>query len=141
MSVKTYDPKKNLVIFGGIELKGFSEDSIIEAEPLGDGMKTVVGCDGETARSIDPNQNWKVTVKLMASSASNDYLSAVHTADKNTGNGILPLLFKDLSGRTTFFASQAWITKPSNIARAKELGENEWVFETGPADVLIGGNS
>ena len=141
MSVTTYDPKKNIVIFGGIELKGFSEDSIIELEPLGDGMKTVVGCDGETARSIDPNQNWKATIKLMATSESNDFLSATHIADRSTGKGILPLLFKDLSGRTTFFASQAWITKMPTVSREKEVKENEWVLETGPADAFIGGNS
>lgn len=136
----TYDPKKNLVIFGGIEIKGFAEDAIIEAEPLGDGMTTVVGCDGETARSIDPNQNWRMTITLLATSKSNDYLSAIHVADKNTGKGILPLLFKDLSGRTTFFASQAWITKLPNISRQKEVGECEWILETGPADVFVGGN-
>ncbi len=141
MSVTTYDPKKNLTIFGGIELKGFSESSMIEAEPLGDGMKSVVGCDGETARSLDPNQNWKVTVTLMATSKSNDYLSAIHVADRNTGKGILPMLFKDLSGRTTFFASQAWITKMPSITREKEVKETEWVFETGPADVFVGGNN
>lgn len=56
MSVTTYDPKKCIVIFGGLEIAGFSEDSIIELEPLGDGIKSFVGCDGETARSIDPNQ-------------------------------------------------------------------------------------
>lgn len=141
MSVVTYDPKKNLVIFGGIELKGFSEESIIELEPLGEGMKSVVGCDGETARSIDPNWNWKATIKLMSTSSSNDALSAIHLADKNTGKGILPLLFKDLSGRTTFFAPQAWITKMPTVGREKEIKECEWVLETGPADMFVGGNS
>ena len=137
----TYDPKKNLIIFGGVEIKGFAEDSAIEAEPLGDGITSVVGCDGETTRSLDPNQNWKVTITLAASSKSNDFLSATHIADRNTGKGILPLLFKDLSGRTTFFASQAWITKMPNITRQKAAGEAEWVIETGPADVYVGGNN
>lgn len=141
MSVTTYDPKKCIVIFGGLEIAGFSEDSIIELEPLGDGIKSFVGCDGETARSIDPNQNWKATITLMASSSSNDALSVIHTADLSTGTGILPLLFKDLSGTTTFYASQAWITQKPNITREKELGECEWLLETGPADVLVGGNS
>lgn len=137
----TYDPKKCIIIFGGVEIKGFSEDSIIEAEPLGDGIKTVVGCDGETSRSIDPNQSWRVTLSLATTSSSNDFLSATHIADRNTGKGVLPLLFKDLSGRTTFFASQAWITKMPNITREKEVGECEWVLETGAADVYVGGNN
>lgn len=140
MGVTTYDPKKNIVVFGGIEISGFAEDSIIEIEPLGDGMKTVVGCDGESARSIDPNQNYKATIKLMATSASNDLLSAQYVADRESGSGMLPLIFKDLSGRTTFFAEQAWVTKLPKIAREKEVKSNEWVLETGPADVVIGGN-
>jgi hypothetical protein len=37
--MSTYNPKKCIVIFGGVEIKGFSEDSIIECEPLGDELK------------------------------------------------------------------------------------------------------
>lgn len=137
----TYDPKRVTIIFGAMEIKGFSEDSIVEAEPLGDGIKTIVGADGETARSLDPNRNWKVTLKLMNTSSSNDYLSTVHIADRATGKGILPLAIKDLSGRTTFFASEAWIKNFPKIAREKNIKDNEWELETGPADVFVGGNS
>lgn len=139
--MKTYNPKKVIVIFGGMPIKGFSEDSIIEIEPMGDGITSVVGCDGEVTRSIDPDTRCKVTLKLKASSESNDFLSTTHLADRNTGKGILPLLVKDLSGRTTFFASQAWVTKFPNVTKEKESGDNDWGLETGPADLFVGGNS
>lgn len=139
-SVTTYDPKKNITIFGGLEISGYAEDTMIEIEPLGDGMKSFVGCDGETARSIDPNQNYKVTIKLMSTSASNDLLSTQFELDRDTGQGMLPLIFKDLSGNTTFFAEQAWVTKPPKVTREKTVKSTEWVLETGQAELFVGGN-
>ena len=38
--MKTYDPKKVIVIFGARRLKGMSEDSIVRIKPQGDGLQT-----------------------------------------------------------------------------------------------------
>jgi len=141
LSTKTYNPKKVIITFGGVEIKGFTEDSIIEVEPLGEGTKSVIGCDGGVTRSIDPDTRCKVTVKLKASSSSNDYLSTIYAADQSTGGGILPISMKDLSGTTTFAATQAWVTNYPKVSREKEAKENEWVFETGAATLFVGGNS
>lgn len=53
-NVKTYDPKKVMVIFGPVVLTGFAEDTFINIETDGDGTTAVVGCDQEIVRSIDP---------------------------------------------------------------------------------------
>lgn len=107
--VLTYNPKKNIIIYGAKQLTGFAEDDMITIKPLGDGMQIFSGADGEVGRSIDPNSTYEVTVSLATSSKSNDYLSNCFNKDRKTGNNMLPLIIKDLSGSTLFFAKQAWI--------------------------------
>ncbi|MFT9498022.1 phage structural protein [Anaerosolibacter sp.] len=139
---KTYDPKKNIIVFGGKEIHGFAEDSIVEIEPKGDGITSVTGCDGEVTRNIDPNRQYTVTLKLKQSSDDNDYLSNLHDLDRATGRGMRPLAIKDLTGSTRFFAKEAWVTKHPTVSKEKESGTNEWVLETGPVDdYIVGGNN
>lgn len=139
--VLTYNPKKNIIIYGAKELTGFAEDDMITIKPLGDGMQIFSGADGEVARSIDPNSTFEVTVSLATSSKSNDYLSACFNKDRKTGKYMLPLIIKDLSGSTLFFAKQAWLKNIPESKRGRKIGNQDWTFNTGQVDdPIIGGN-
>lgn len=139
--VKNYDPKRIKVIFGGLQIQGFSEDSIVSIEPMGEGIKSICGADGEVARSLDPDQRCQVTINLLGTSSSNDKLSALHAADKATGKGMLPLLIKDLSGSTILAAAQAWVVNNPKREFGKEVGDVEWTLETGSAIYVSGGSN
>ena len=137
----TYDPKKVIVSFGGVEIGGFGEDSMIKITPMGDGTTSMVGCSGDVVRTISPDNRQEVTLTLLQSSASNDYLSAIYQRDKRVGDGVLPLLIKDLSGRTTFFDSAAWIAKQPEINRGRTANDTEWVLHTaGDGELFVGGH-
>lgn len=139
--VLTYNPKKNKIIYGGRQLTGFAEDDMITIKPLGDGMQIYSGADGEVGRSIDPNQTYEVTVSLATSSKSNDYLSSQFNKDRSTGNNMLPLIIKDLSGSTMFFAKQAWVQNFPESKRGRKIDSQEWTFNTGQVEnPIIGGN-
>ena len=139
--VLTYNPKKNIIIFGAKQLTGFAEDDMITIKPLGDGMQIFSGADGEVGRSIDPNSTYEVTVSLATSSKSNDYLSNCFNKDRKTGNNMLPLIIKDLSGSTLFFAKQAWIKNFPESKRGRKISNQDWTFNTGQVDdPIIGGN-
>lgn len=66
--VKTYDPKKVIVVFGSVNITGFDEGTFVQIETQGDGTTAVVGCDQEVVRSISPqsilkeNRYYLVTV-------------------------------------------------------------------------------
>ena len=138
--MKTYDPKKVLVIFGARQLTGMAEDSIVTIAPLGDGMQIYVGADGDVARSIDPDATFEVTVSLNTTSASNDYLSNMYNFDRATGNGVAPLMVKDLGGNTLFSAPEAWIANMPEASRGLTVDTQEWTFNTGMVeDAIIGG--
>ena len=137
-NVKTYDPKKVMVIFGPVVLTGFAEDTFINIETDGDGTTAVVGCDQEIVRSIDPGSIIKkVTLSLLQSSDSNDELSAIHDVDNQAGAG--------LSGRLLMMSDQAWITKKPNVNRGKSASEGkcQWVLLAAVPDsaFLVGGHS
>lgn len=139
--VLTYNPKKNIIIYGAKQLTGFAEDDMITIKPLGDGMQIFSGADGEVGRSIDPNSTYEVTVSLATSSKSNDYLSNCFNKDRKTGNNMLPLIIKDLSGSTLFFAKQAWIKNFPESKRGRKISNQDRTFNTGQVDdPIIGGN-
>lgn len=139
--VLTYDPKKNIIIYGGRQLTGFAEDDMITINPLGDGMQIYNGADGEVGRSVDPNRTFEVKVSLAISSKSNDYLSECYNKDRRTGSYMLPLTIKDLSGSTLFFAKQAWVQNFPESKRGRKIDNQDWTFNTGQVnDPVIGGN-
>lgn len=141
-SLQTYDPKKVIVIFGGAEIHGFAEDSILTIKPLGEGIKSVVGCDGEVVRTISCDDRHEVTINLSQGSSGNDILTAIYARDRTVGDGVLPLVVKDLSGRTTYLGTQSWIERQPEIKRGKDAknGENEWVFQSAVGILYVGGH-
>ena len=137
----TYDPRRVEIIYGTKRLTGMADDDMVTIEPLGDGAVQYVGADGEVARSMDPNRTYKITVNLASTSKSNDYLSKVYNLDRKTGNGILPLMVKDLSGTTLFSAEEAYIANYPQAKKGREVDGQEWVFNTGNVDdPILGGN-
>ena len=138
--MQTYDPKKIIVIFGARQLTGMAEDSIVSIAPNGDGLQTYVGADGDVARSLDPDATYEVTVSLNTTSASNDYLSNMYNYDRETGDGIAPLLIKDLAGTTLFSAPEAWVNNMPEASRGLTVDTQEWTFSTGQVeDAIVGG--
>lgn len=140
--VATYDPKQVVVTFGGVELNGFSEDSIIKIKPMSKGIESIVGCHGDVVRTISPDRRHEVTINLLQTSSGNDYLSTIHTRDLSEGDGILPLVIKDLSGNTTFYDSQAWIVNKPEVKRGDDAkkGETEWTLQAAGSTLFVGGN-
>ena len=144
-SVKTYDPKKVTVVFGPVIVTGFSEGTFITVATRGDGNDAIVGCDQEIVRSISPDSILKqITLTLLQTSSSNDQLSLLHDVDNANGNGLVPMVIKDLSGRSVFSASQAWIVKKPDWKRGKTAGDGnlEWSILAVAEDeaFLIGGH-
>lgn len=140
MELGTYDPKKVAISFGGVELSGVDEDNFIKVMQMGDGISSVAGCYGDVVRTMSPDGRHEVTLRLLQSSISNDYLSAIHKRDKKNGDGVLPLIIKDLSGRTTFYNSQAWINKPAEVTRGNKQNALEWVFTAAGGELFVGGH-
>ena len=142
MALHTYDPAQVTIIFAGIPVSGFAEGTFVSIERNEDSFTLQVGADGEATRAKSNNRSGRVTLTLIQSSIVNDAFSALLAVDENSpsGDGIGPLLIKDLSGRTLVAAETAWLVKPATAEFAREATEREWVIETDRLNTFIGGN-
>ena len=52
---------------------------------------------------------------------------------KKTGNGLFPILIKDLKGGLVFSTEAAWCVKKAPVTRGKETNNREWELDTGDA--------
>lgn len=140
MALTKYDAAKLTVIFNGIPISGFADGTFISVEQTEDTFTLAVGSAGESVRSANRNRSGRVTLTLLQSSLSNDALSAIHNADRLSGDGVGALLIKDNSGRSIISAAKAWIMKPATSEFAREASNREWIFESDALLHNIGGN-
>jgi len=140
MSITTYSSKKVSITVAGQPITGVAEDSFVICEFTSDAFTKKTGADGEVTRSANPDQSGTVTIKLMASSESNAYLSALALADKNTLLGTVPVMIKDNNGTDLVEGNECWITKQPKQEYGKEVGDREWKFEVSFLNMFAGGN-
>lgn len=131
--VKTYNPKEVTVACGSHIVTGFADDSFVSIEANGDGITKKIGCDGEIARAVSPDNTYKVKISLLQTSDSNAYFSQMFDMDRETGEGMFPILIKDLKGGLVFSTEAAWVLKRSSVTRGKETNNREWELDTGDA--------
>jgi hypothetical protein len=141
MSTKTYDPKKIHFSFAGSILTGYAPDTFLEVERDEDAYTKQVGATGEVVRSRNNNRGGKITLTLMADSASNDILSAIAAADEVGNAGVAPVLGEDANGTTLFSGANAWIQKMPKVERGKEAGTVQWAFDVAELKIFAGGLS
>ena len=139
--ISTYDPKKVIVTYGGVQITGFADGSMIDAEPNADLFSEKIGADGEVARARSADHTYKVTLSLQQVSPSNDYLSGVMLLDAAANLGVLPLIVSDLNGTTLLVFPAAYIKSKPKVADGKEINDRQWVLHTGQIMAEnIGGN-
>ena len=130
---KTYNPKEVTMAVGSHIVTGFADDSFITIEANGDGVAKKVGCDGEVARAISPDGTYKVKVALLQTSSSNAFFQERYAQDRDTGEGMFPILIKDLRGGLLFSSEAAWVIKPASRVYGKDTNNREWELDTGDA--------
>lgn len=131
--VKTYNPKEVTIACGSHIVTGIADDSFVSIEPNGEGITKKVGCDGEIVRAVSPDNTYKVKISLLQTSDSNSYFSNMVDVDRESGEGMFPVLIKDLKGGTVFSTEAAWVTKKSSLTRGKSDNNREWEIDTGDA--------
>jgi len=126
-NVLTYKPGEVSVVFGGYELTGFADGTIVVVEREEDSFTKHVGADGEVSRTLNANQSGTVTLTLKQTSDSNRILGELLATDEDDGSGVAELIVKDnLTNKA--FAGEAWLQKPPNFERGKEQSDQVWTF-------------
>lgn len=136
----TYASNTVQLVFKGVPITGFMDDSFIDVERNADSFSMLVGADGEVARAGQADKSGKITFRLLQTSASNDFLSAALVVDEATNANQGPVLVKDGSGRSLDSSSEAWIVKPAKKVYGKNIEGREWVIECGKLITIVAGN-
>jgi hypothetical protein len=141
MPVRTYDPKQVLVLVGGVPMSGFADGTFVEVERTSDTFTKVSGADGIISRAKTNDRSGTIKLTLAQTSPSNDVITGFAVADELANAGVIPVLVKDNSGRSTFVSAFAWVKKPSTAPHGKEITNREWSFDCADLDMFVGGNA
>lgn len=118
---------------------GAAEEGI-EIEMLEDKNNMTVGADGTPMHSLHAGNAGTVTVRLLKTSPVNAQLMAMYDAQRTSsalwGQNIISINNK-ASGDNGGCRSVAFKKIPKN-AYAKDGGTNEWVFDAGFIDQILG---
>ncbi len=130
MSVKHYNPKEIVVVFGEVILEGIADGSFVEIDQVEDAVQLYIGSDGKGTRAMSNNRAATVTLTVSQSSKSNELLSTLHELDRLSGAGVRSLLVKDLNGTSLYSAATAWIKKQPKATFSKGIETRQWTIET-----------
>lgn len=124
-------------------LSGFSEDSIISIERNSDTFELYTGADDTNTRIYKANTSATFTIPLQQTSNSNDILTALYVNDKNSrdSSGLFSITVKDNSGRSNYFAAEAYIAVVPGSEFGNSMQLREWVIHAVRLETYIGGNS
>lgn len=140
--LKTYYPDEVALIAVGLPISGFAPGSFISIEKNEEAFSLQIGADSEGCRTRTNNFSGRITFTLQQSSALNDALSAIHNIDMRSpsGDGVLPSMIKDNSGRTLVEAETSWIVKHPTVEFSNEATDREWIIESDNLNMQVGGN-
>ena len=129
--IKTYNPKEVTMALGSHIVSGYADDSFLTIDPSGDGITKKVGCDGEIVRSVSPDDTYVVKITVLQTSDTNSFLEQRAALDRKTGDGMFPVLIKDLKGGMVFSSDAAWPIRSASRQFGRESNNREWEIHTG----------
>lgn len=139
-TIRTYNPAKIIVTFGGVPVTGYVEDSFVKLERNGDVFEVSEGADGTVDRTNRNAFSYVATIVLKQVSPTNDAFMDIMQADQSDDNGIKALQITDIGG-TLQFSADAWIEKDPSRDMARKMGSREWKFRTGIPSVDVHGSN
>lgn len=124
-------------------VSGFSEDSIVTVERNSDTFSLYTGADDTNTRIYQPNTSSNIMIPLQQTSNSNDILSQLYLNDKaaRDSSGMFSITIKDNSGRSLFFAEEAFIARVPDASFGNTMQLREWQIQAVRLDVNFGGNA
>jgi hypothetical protein len=126
----------------GAGQSGYGDGKWFTAKQKSPSFTSKEGTDGSVARAKTNRRLIEVTITLLQTAASNDYLSGLHQLDVNqpNGAGIGSLVLQDLSGTTLIRCSQAWIVTFADVELDRDVTMRTWTLE-GPWSVYSVGSN
>jgi len=127
--VTTYSAANTTVTYAGHSFEGFGAgDDVISVARREDGMQLDIGMQGDGVYSQSTDKSGTITIRLLAGSATNDFLNAKVQATDAGAVFSAPLIIKEEGSSAGATAARAVISKQPDFSRGNVAGEVEWVF-------------
>lgn len=147
--LSTFAPNRVTVVISqastGIShvVSGFSTDSIVKIEASTEKFELYTGADNTSTRIYKGNEAGTISLSLQQTSPSNDIFSQLYLNDiaSQDSSGLFTVTVKDNSGRSLYFASEAYIGKLPMSDFGNSMHHREWVVHCAHLHMYIGGNS
>lgn len=137
--IGNYAPQDIAITVGGLVIEGYAPDSFISIEQVEDTFSMAQGADGYATRARTSNRNATATITLLASSPSNDVLTAAYNKDVKAGVAVSFQLV-DLNGTTLVRAAKAWVRRLPTVEFGSGADNTrEWALDLFEADISVGG--
>lgn len=130
--MKTYDPKKFVIVFANILInKGLADGTFCVVSSMKPGFTSKAGADGEVTRIRSQDRRATVRITLMQTSDVNLRLSRLYNADRDAvnGQGVGMFYVQDLNGDTKLEADKAYISDDPDLTLSADAETREWVLE------------
>jgi len=131
MDIKTYSSKQVLISLGSHSVEGPADGDFLSIEPNSEGFTRVVGAYGEVVRSVSPDETYTLALTLLMQSPTVAWCQNQFDRDRATGDGMFPILVKDMKGGIIFSAEQAWIVNSPAVTYGIEASTREITIHTG----------
>lgn len=138
-NVLTYSPSDVTILISGYQLSGLlSVELIWDSRPF----TMYKGIRNQHTRVFNASMCATMRLNVQQTSITNDVLSQIMEADRNSNSARLELTMKDTSGTTLYQALQCYIPAYPNIKFTKGFEAREWEINIlDLTTVNIGGNS
>ena len=142
----TYAPNEVSVVITQLStgivhlVSGYSEDSIVAVDRNSDTFSMYKGADDSATRIYNSDTALVVTLSLQQTVTSNDVLTALYRNDSASKDAMFSVLIADNSGRSRFFAEEAYIAKLPDAKYSNSMQIREWVLHAPNSEMTIGGN-
>ena len=141
MTILTYVPSKVEASVLGIEITGWASETFLSIEPETPTYSFRKALDGSTMATKSPFQSYKIRFTLQQSSPSNSWLYLLLNIFKQYDLPfVMPILIRDKSGSTSFFASDCWFEREPSSDFSGTLGNTTWDLYCASGNYTKGGN-
>jgi len=132
MATSTFDFTRDVLKVGGFVIGGYADtDDAVVIARRNPGTLLKSGADGDSVFTKIPDKTGTVTIKLLASSASNAVLSGIELI------GVPVAVYQIDQDDTPLFTSlKAMVEKVPDSSRGKALGSIDWVILCAETDFI-----
>lgn len=142
MALGNYDPTQVIILLAGvIPVEYVAEGTFISITKDSPIFTTSNSTDGQTYRTKIADTTYSVDLTLSSFSETNALLQGLMLADQLAPiSTTFPLLVKDTSGSSFYYATDCWVEKAPNMAFGSSDTNRSWSIKCSGTSVYYGDN-